>query len=72
MGGGTVYYDKGNFESQKKTIKPENEKIIFGSKDFPNCNGLYPDCPETPDLKISMCRTCPKTDGLKKPRLEDD
>ena len=35
--------------------KPENERILFGSGDFPHCKGLYPDCPDTPDLMLSMC-----------------
>ncbi len=38
---------------------------------FPACKGLYPDCPEEPSLMNSMCRTCPKTDGMKKPKLEE-
>jgi hypothetical protein len=53
------------------TVKSENQKLLSNSKDFPNCNGLYPDCPTTPDLLTSMCRTCPKTDGLKKTRISD-
>lgn len=54
-----------------KGYKSEAEKIISFSKDFPNCKGLYPDCPEEPSLMNSMCRTCPKTDGMKKPKLEN-
>jgi len=51
--------------------KPENERILFGSGDFPNCKGLFPDCPENPSLMDSNCRTCPKTDGMKKPKPEE-
>lgn len=58
-------------KAQMTTVKSENGKLISFSKDFPNCKGLYPDCPEAPDLMISMCRTCPKTDGIKKPKLEE-
>jgi hypothetical protein len=55
-----------------KVNKPisENEKQILYSKDFPECKGLYPDCPKTPSLDESMCKTCPKTEGLKKPKQE--
>ena len=55
----------------KYTIKPESQKTIDSSGNFPNCVGLYPDCPEEPSLMTSMCRTCPKTEGLKKPRPEE-
>lgn len=57
---------------QMTTIKSENEKLIQNSKDFPNCKGLYPDCPDEPSLYSSMCRTCPKTEELKKPKIEDN
>ena len=68
MAGG-LNYDK----LKEKGNRPAstNEKAIAYSKDFPNCKGLYPDCPEFPDLMNSMCRTCPKTDGLKKPKIEE-
>jgi len=56
-------------KAQMTTVKSENEKLISFSKDFPNCKGLYPDCPNEPSLMNSMCRTCPKTDGMKKPRI---
>jgi hypothetical protein len=51
--------------------KSENERILAGNGVFPDCKGLFPDCPETPSLMDKNCRTCPKTDGLKKPRIED-
>lgn len=63
--GGTLTYDKW----QKG--KSENQKMLAGGGDFPNCKGLYPDCPEIPSLLESMCKTCPKTEGLKKPKLEE-
>jgi hypothetical protein len=50
----------------------QNEKEISIAGEFPNCKGLFPDCPENPSLEESMCRTCPKTDDLKKPKLDDD
>jgi hypothetical protein len=69
---GTRTNDRDNQVAHRNTIKSENEKLISNSKDFPNCKGLFPDCPEQPDLMNSMCRTCPKTDGLKKPRIEEE
>lgn len=56
---------------QYKAIKNEFEKSELNHGDFPNCKGLYPDCPENPSPNENMCRTCPKTDELKKPKLED-
>ena len=50
----------------KYTIKPESQRALDNSGEFPDCKGLYPDCPETPSLDERMCKTCPKTDGLKK------
>jgi len=65
--GGQLTYERLH---DKKQANP-NEKVFVLSKDFPNCKGLYPDCPAEPSLMTSMCRTCPKTDGLKKPKLEE-
>jgi len=47
-----------------KTVKTEGEKAIdVASKNgFPNCKGLYPDCPEKPDKECKQCRTCPVLD----------
>lgn len=53
-----------------KAKNPNEQNFVF-SKDFPECKGMFPDCPAEPSLMASMCRTCPKTDGLKKPKLED-
>ena len=50
--------------------KSQNERLLFAAGKFPACKGLFPDCPVVPSLDISACRTCPKTDGLKKPKLE--
>jgi len=68
--GSSLNYEK----MSEKGNKPlsENEKAIRYSGEFPNCKGLYPDCPEIPSLDESMCRTCPKTDGLKKPKLDEE
>jgi len=64
--GGTLTYD-----SQKR-FKTANESVISLAGEFPKCKGLYPDCPEVPSLTNSMCRTCPKTDGMKKPKPNED
>jgi len=73
--GGIKSYDADNAKAKRATIKSDAERMIEYSKDFPNCKGLYPDCPDTPDLSNKMCRTCPKTEGMKKPRppeLDED
>jgi hypothetical protein len=64
MGGSLNYYSKQKFKSN-------NESEIVAAGEFPKCSGLYPDCPKEPSLTESMCRTCPKTDGMKKPRPEE-
>ncbi|MFA6269257.1 MAG: hypothetical protein WCW13_05050 [archaeon] len=64
MGGSLTYYSKQKFKST-------NEAELVGAGEFPACKGLFPDCPEEPSLMASMCRTCPKTDGMKKPRTEE-
>lgn len=60
-----------NYDAPKK-FKSANESVISLAGEFPKCKGLYPDCPEEPSLMNSMCRTCPKTDGMKKPKLTQD
>jgi hypothetical protein len=37
---------------------------------FPSCQGIYDDCPKKPSLLDNKCRNCPKTDDIKKPKLE--
>jgi hypothetical protein len=64
MGGSLNYYSKQRFKSG-------NETELVAAGEFPKCVGLFPDCPKEPDLMNSMCRTCPKTDGMKKPRTEE-
>jgi hypothetical protein len=64
--GGTLTYN-----SQKR-FKTANESVISLAGEFPKCKGLYPDCPEEPSLMNPMCRTCPKTEGMKKPKLEEE
>jgi len=42
---------------------PEFKALKMASENgFPNCKGLYPDCPDKPDKKNKMCRTCPVLD----------
>ena len=62
--GGTLTYDK------VQRGKSENEKMLAGGGEFPDCKGFYPDCPENPSLLIAKCRNCPKIEGTKKPKLE--
>jgi hypothetical protein len=57
------------WKTQKFKSEPESEFMKKGL--FPSCKGAFPDCPEEPSLMNSMCRTCPKTDGMKKPKLEE-
>jgi hypothetical protein len=62
--GGTLNYDK------VQRGKSENERMLAGGGIFPDCKGVYPDCPEKPSFLDSKCRNCPKTEDVKKPRLE--
>ena len=40
--------------------KPETVKIFEeGVKNFPNCVGTYPDCPESVDVAKEPCSKCP-------------
>jgi len=58
------------YESQREkrkvynTVKTDAEKVLDAAKanGFPNCKGLYPDCPENPDRNCKQCRTCPILD----------
>ena len=61
-------YEKMNGNVNKP--KSASEKAMSLSKDFPNCNDLYPDCPDNPSFLNNKCRTCPKTDDMEKPKLE--
>ena len=56
-----------NYE-QKKIVKSATQRLIDAAGEFPKCKGLYPDCPESPTLSDRNCRTCPKTDDIKKPK----
>ena len=55
-----VNYDDCDRLNQKHTIKSWQEKQFVSSGKFPNCKGMFPDCPETPNKKHKMCRSCPK------------
>ena len=65
-------YDDCKAIQQKHTIKSPQEKAIASAGEFPNCKGLYPDCPENPSLKERACRTCPKTDGIEPEEIEEE
>lgn len=59
-----VTYESNRALRHKYTIKFEKTKRIDMAEElgFPECKGLYPDCPEKPDKKHPMCRTCPVVD----------
>jgi hypothetical protein len=46
------------------TLRSLEEKIIQSAGKFPNCKGLFPDCPEKPSFEEKTCRSCPKTEEL--------
>ncbi|MEW6295998.1 MAG: hypothetical protein AB1467_06990 [Candidatus Diapherotrites archaeon] len=60
--GGNLTYENLALREQKQSIKSPEEKLIMQAGKFPNCKGLYPDCPEKPDKNDKMCRTCPVLD----------
>lgn len=64
--GGSLTYETDGYQKRYNNKNPENARTINNAGDFPDCKGLYPDCPENPSLDERMCRSCPKTDGLKK------
>jgi len=70
--GGSLNYDKEYARLVKSRSKTDQERQLSVAGEFPACKGLYPDCPEVPSLKENMCRTCPKTDGMKKPRDDEE
>ena len=57
-------YEKERARNTAYSVKSETEKLLIKAKQkgFPNCKGLYPDCPEVPDKECSMCRSCPVND----------
>jgi len=65
-------YDDCKRIQQKHTIKSAQEKALDGAGKFPNCRGLYPDCPETPSLKEKACRTCPKTEEIEPDEIDEE
>jgi len=69
--GGSLTYATDEYQKRYNRSNPENARIIKNFGEFPDCKGLYPDCPKEPSLMNSMCRTCPKTEGLKKPKSEN-
>jgi len=61
-----VTYESNRTLSQKHSVKFEKTKRLDQAENagFPNCKGLYPDCPEVPNKKDRMCRTCPILDEM--------
>lgn len=70
MGGG-LNYERESMSKRHADTNYFNRLKLVGAGEFPACKGLFPDCPEEPSLMNSMCRTCPKTDGMKKPKIEE-
>ncbi len=62
-----VNYESNRTVNQKHTVKFERTKRLEQAENsgFPNCKGLYPDCPEVPSKNNPMCRTCPILEELK-------
>lgn len=60
----TYYSSEREKRKVYNTIKTEEEKVLETAKSsgFPNCKGLYPDCPEKPSKENSQCKTCPVLD----------
>ena len=57
-----VNYDDCKAIQQKHTIKTWQQKEFAKVGTFPNCKGMFPDCPITPNKNNKMCRSCPKID----------
>jgi hypothetical protein len=68
--GGSLNYEKESMSKQRANTAYFNRLASMNAGEFPACKGFFPDCPETPSLTDKNCRTCPKTDELKKPKLE--
>lgn len=64
-------YENTERANQRKSIKSSAEKALLAFGNFPNCKGLYPDCPEIPSLKEKACRTCPKTEDIEPDEIEE-
>lgn len=61
---GLTYENVDRFK-QKKSLQYKFQVPIENAKKtgFPNCKGLYPDCPEKPTKDNKMCRNCPVLDN---------
>jgi len=55
-------YEADRVSSAKKSVKSWNKKALDSAGKFPNCKGLFPDCPDVPSKDNKMCRSCPKVD----------
>jgi hypothetical protein len=60
----TGVYNERDERRQRESLRYKREEPIIRAKEsgFPNCKGLYPDCPEKPSKNHPMCRTCPVLD----------
>ena len=55
-------YEKENTKAASRSVKSWQQKEIASAGKFPNCKGLYPECPNKPNINKKMCRSCPKID----------
>lgn len=62
--GSSLTYENSERYNQKRSLRFKAQDPIERAKKsgFPNCKGLYPDCPEKPDKNNKMCRICPALD----------
>ncbi|MBN2127627.1 MAG: hypothetical protein JW703_04530 [Candidatus Diapherotrites archaeon] len=56
--------DSSKKKRQKASLRKKDYAPLERAKKtgFPNCKGLYPDCPEKPSKDNPMCRSCPILD----------
>ena len=46
-------------EKHKHSMRSPEFRILKNAGKFPDCKGLYPDCPDTPSKENPMCKNCP-------------
>lgn len=57
---GLTYDNSERYQQNRSLNKSFQKPVDKAKKDgFPNCKGLYPDCPEHPTKDNPMCKNCP-------------